>query len=84
MNLNYRLVTLEKDGTVVRSPNFNTIEDVEFGQLFLSEGLYDSVWIEVLRWGTSMREVKVGKDGVVPILDTKKVVYPGSTFSGCI
>ena len=49
MNLKYRLVTLEKDGTVIRSPNFNTFEDVEFGQLFLSEGLYDSVWIEVLR-----------------------------------
>ena len=49
MNLKYRLVTLEKDGTVIRSPNFNTIEEVEFGQLFLPEGLHDSIWIEVLR-----------------------------------
>jgi hypothetical protein len=49
MNLKYRLVILEKDGTVIRSPNFNTFEDVEFGQLFLSEGLYDSIWIEVIR-----------------------------------
>jgi len=49
MNLKYRLVTLEKDGTVVRSPNFNTLANVEFCQLFLSDDLYDSVWIEVLR-----------------------------------
>jgi len=49
MNLNYRLVTLEKDGTVVRSLNFNTLANVEFFQSFLSDDLYDSVWIEVLR-----------------------------------